>query len=328
MPTNLPPEYFRIEREFREAETVEEQISLLEQLYSVVPKHKGTDHLRADLRRKLSKLKAQAQTRKDTGRRQSLFRIEKEGVGQVAVVGAPNVGKSALVATLTNATPEVSEAPFTTWEPTPGMMPIEDVQVQLIDTPPLYREYVEPQFMDLLRKVDLILLVVDVQTDPIEQLEESLALLAENRIYPLAERERYGGERRAAFKPFLLVANKVDDEEGEELFQIFRELCQDDLPCLPISAQTGRNLDALKWAVFEHLGIMRIYAKPPGKPPDLKAPFVIKKGSTVEEFAGRVHKDFLENLTTARVWGSAEFDGQSVSRDYVLQDRDIVELRT
>ena len=119
-----------------------EQIALLEELISVVPKHKGTDHLRADLRRRLSKLKGQSQSRKEVSRRQSIFLIEKEGVGQVAVVGAPNVGKSALVAALTNATPDVSEAPFTTWQPTPGMMPFEDVQVQLIDTPSLCPEYV------------------------------------------------------------------------------------------------------------------------------------------------------------------------------------------
>ena len=328
MPTNLPPEYFQIERELRAAETVEEQIALLEELISVVPKHKGTDHLRADLRRKLSKLKERSQTHKDTGRRQSAFRIEKEGVAQVAVVGAPNAGKSALVAALTNATPEVSASPFTTWEPTPGMMPIDDIQVQLIDTPPLYREYVEPQLMDLLRRVDMILLVVDLETDPVEQLGQALALLRESRILPLQHRDRYEGEKRAAFKPFLVVANKADDDGSEELFQVFRQLLAEDWPCVPVSAATGRNLDRLKRAVFERLGVIRIYARPPGKEPDLTAPFVVKKGSTVVEFAARVHRDFLETLVSARVWGSAEFDGQSVGRDYVLQDGDIVELRT
>lgn len=328
MPTNLPPEYFEIEREFRAAQTVQEQIALLEELISVVPKHKGTDHLRADLRRNLSKLKERAQTRKDTGRRQSVFRIEKEGVAQVAVVGAPNVGKSALVAALTNATPEVSEAPYTTWEPTPGMMVIDDVQVQLIDTPPLYPEYVESQLTDLLRRVDMVLLVVDLETHPLEQLEQTLALLKEHRIWPDRHRERYDGARQAAFKPFLILANKADDDAAEELFQVFRELLDEDWPCIAVSARTGRNLEALRRAVFDRLGVMRIYTKPPGRPPDLSAPFVVRTGSTVEEFAARVHKDFVTSLTSARVWGSAEFDGQSVGRDYVLQDGDIVELRT
>ena len=326
MPTNLPPEYFAIERQFRAAETVQEQIALLEQLISVVPKHKGTDHLRADLRRKLSKLKERSQTRKDVARRQSAFLVEREGVGQVAVVGPPNVGKSALVAALTNAAPEVSESPFTTWEPTPGMMPIDDIQVQLIDTPPLYREYVEPRLMDLLRRVDLILLVVDLETEPVEQLEQSLALLAEHRIWPLRDRDRHPEDARATFKPILVVANKADDEGADELFRVFRELLTEDWPCIPVSALTLRGTDRLKRAVFEQLGVMRIYAKPPGREPDLNAPFVLKKGSTVADLAGRVHKDFLESLASARVWGSAEFDGQSVGRDYVLQDGEIVEL--
>lgn len=328
MPTNLPPEYFEIEREYRAAQTVQEQIALLEELISVVPKHKGTDHLRADLRRNLSKLKERAQTRSGAGRRQSTFRIEKEGVAQVAVVGAPNVGKSALVAALTNATPEVSQSPYTTWEPTPGMMPIDDIQVQLIDTPPLYPEYVESQLMDLLRRVDLVLLVVDLETHPLEQLEQTLALLKDHRIWPNRHRECYEGARQAAFKPFLIVANKADDDGAEELFQLFRELLEEDWPCIPVSARTGRNLGTLKQAVFERLGVMRIYTKPPGRPADMSAPFVVKSGSTVEEFAARVHKDFLESLASARVWGSAEFDGQSVGRDYVLQDGDVVELRT
>ncbi len=327
MPTNLPPEYFEIDRRLRDAESIPEQIALLEELISVVPKHKGTDHLRADLRRRLSKLKGQSQSRKEVSRRQSIFLIEKEGVGQVAVVGAPNVGKSALVAALTNATPDVSEAPFTTWQPTPGMMPFEDVQVQLIDTPSLYPEYVEPQLMDLLRRVDLILLLVDLQTDPVEQFEQTLSLLAENRIRPLRYKDEGEGDRRTTYKPLLLVANKADDDEAEELLDIFHQLLGEAWPCVAVSAQTGRGVESLKQAVYERLGVMRIYAKPPGKPPDLEAPFVVKKGSTVEEFAGRVHKDFLANLTSARVWGSAPFEGQSVSRDYVLQDRDIVELR-
>jgi len=328
MPTNLPPDYYELEREFREAESVQEQIALLERMYSVVPKHKGTDHLRADLRRKLSKLKGQAQTRKDTARRPSTFRIEKEGVAQVAVVGAPNVGKSALLAALTNATPEVSASPFTSWEPTPGMMFFEDIQVQLIDTPPLYREYVEPQMVDLLRKVDLILLVIDLQTHPVEQLQETLELLKEHRIWPLHHQQRFEGDRRPAFKPFLVVANKADDDESDELLDLFCALLEEDWPVIPVSAQTGRRLDRLKRAVFEQLDVIRIYSKPPNKEPDLSAPFVVKRGSTVEEFAGRVHKDFVESLSTARVWGSAEFAGQSVGRDHVLQDGDIVELRT
>ncbi|MGQ9493828.1 MAG: GTPase [Anaerolineae bacterium] len=327
MPTNLPPEYFEVEKRFRAAKTPAEKVALLEELISTVPKHKGTDHLRADLRRRLSQLRAEARSRKGASRRESAFRIEREGAGQVVVVGPANVGKSALVAALTNASPEVADYPYTTWEPTPGMMPVEDIQIQLVDTPPLDRDYVEPELLDLIRRSDLILLVVDLQTDPLGQLEETIAILCENRIVPNHWQDRYREDECVTFKPFLVLANKADDEQSDELYELFCQLLDEEWPCLPVSATTGRNLEGLKKAVFERLGIIRVYAKPPGKDPDFSAPFVLKKGSTVQDLAGKVHKDFFEKLTAARVWGSAEFAGQMVQRDYVLQDRDVVELR-
>ena len=245
----------------------------------------------------------------------------------MVIVGPANVGKSALVAALTNATPEVSASPRSTWKPTPGMMEVDNVQIQLVDTPPLDRDFIDPEFPNLLRRCDLILLVVDLQADPFEQLEDTVVLLEENRIVPLRLQARYAGRPGLVFKPVLVLVNKNDDESTDEDFQIFCGLLEGDWPLIPISAETGRNLDQFKLAVFEHLGIMRIYSKAPGKKPDFSAPFVIEKGSTVEEFAGKIHKDFYDNLKAARVWGSAQFDGQMVKRDHILQDGDVVELR-
>jgi len=327
MPTNLPPEYFEAEARYRAAQSAAEKIVLLEELISTIPKHKGTDKLRADLRRRLSKLKSSVQTRKGVSRHESPFHIDKEGAGQVAVVGPPNTGKSALVAALTNATPQVSPAPFTTWTPTPGMMAVENIQVQLIDTPPLNREYVKPELLDLIRRVDLILLVVDLLTDPVQQIEDAIAILEENRIVPLRLRDRHAERRRLTFVPLLVLANKCDDEDADEVFEIFLELLDDDWPVLPVSAVTSRNLERLKQAVYERLGIIRVYSKAPGREPDLSAPFVLKKGGTVEELAGKVHQDFYKNLKAARVWGSGVFDGQLVGRDHVLHEGDVVELR-
>jgi len=327
MPTNLPPECRELEERFRAAESTAEKIACLEELLSAVPKHKGTDRLRADLRRKLSKLKAAPKGGKGASRRVSAYRLDREGAGQVAVIGPANVGKSALVAALTNANPEVADFPYTTWMPTPGMMPMEDIQIQLVDTPPLDREYTDPDLLDLIRRSDLILLVVDLQTDPAGQLEETIAILEERRIVPEHLKDRYGEERRMVFKPLLVLANKADDDSTDEDFEILCELLDDDWPVLPVSATTGRNLDRLKWAVFERLEVVRVYAKLPGKEPDLDAPFTIKKGSSVEEFARSVHLDFFEKLKAARVWGSTAFDGQMVQRDYVLHDGDVVELR-
>jgi ribosome-interacting GTPase 1 len=327
MPTNLPPDYFEIEKRFRAAGSTQDKIACLEEMLTVIPKHKGTDRLRGDLRRKLSRLKSTAQTKKGVSRQESAYHIDREGAGQVVLIGLPNVGKSSLVTALTNANPEVSPAPFTTWTPTPGMMLMENVQIQLIDTPPLNPEFVDPQLLDLVRRSDLVLLVVDVQTDPVQQLEEAVTILVENRIYPLHQEDRYADDARAYFKPVLVLANKCDDAEYEELCEIFRALLDEEWPMLPVSAATGYHLERLKHSVYERLGVIRVFSQAPGQEPDLSAPFILDEGSTVAEFAGKVHKDFYENLKAARVWGSGQFDGQMVSRDHVLQDGDIVELR-
>ena len=328
MPTNLPPEYFEAEKQYRAATSPAQKIACLEELIGTIPKHKGTDKIRADLRRRLSKLKSSAQTKKSLGRQDSAYHIDKEGAGQVVIVGPANVGKSALVATLTNATPEVADFPFTTWNPTPGMMPVDNIQIQLIDTPPLNRDYLEPDFLDLIRRADLVLLMVDLQADPMEQLEDTVALLAEHRIVPQRLEDHYPEQQGTAYVPFLVLANKNDDERFDEDFEIFCELIEGDWSLLPISATTGRNLELMKQAVVEALEIVRIYSKTPGKEPDLSAPFVMKKGGTVEDFAGKIHKDFIQSLKTARVWGEGVYDGQMVSRDHVLHDGDVVELYT
>ncbi|HPV08132.1 MAG TPA: TGS domain-containing protein [Aggregatilineales bacterium] len=327
MPANLPPEYFAAEERFRAAETTEEKIASLEELISTVPKHKGTDHLRADLRRKLAKLRESAAARKSGGRRESPYNISREGAAQIVVIGPANTGKSSLVRALTNAEPEVAEYPFTTRIPTPGMMPIDNVQVQLVDTPPLDYAFEEGPLISLIRRADLILLVIDLQADPIEQYEQMLARLEEHRIIPAQLRDEYPPESRLWFIPMLVLVNKTDDERHDEDFEVLCELLgEPQCPLIPISVEQNRNIERMKQAVFEHLGIIRVYSKPPGKEPDFSAPFVLKAGSTVEEFAGRVHRDFVEQLRSARVWGTGVYDGQMVGRDHVLHDGDIVEL--
>jgi ribosome-interacting GTPase 1 len=327
MPTNLPPEYFEAETLYKEAQTPDEKVARLEEMISTIPKHKGTDHLRADLRRRLAKLKEAAQTRKKSGGTVSPFVINKEGAGQVVVLGPPNVGKSALLVALTNASPEVSEAPFSTWTPTPGMLHYENVQIQLIDTPPLNRDYMDPEMLNLIRRADLLLLVLDLQTDPDRQLEESIQILEEHRIIPDHRRDQHDSIIGKSFIPLLVLANKCDDEETVEVYELFCEIMDHEWNCLPVSASSGRNLEMLRRRVFKELGVMRIFSKAPMAEPDRSTPYIMKEGSTLEEFARKIHKDFYENLAFARVWGSSLFDGQMVQRDYVLQDGDVVELR-
>jgi hypothetical protein len=237
------------------------------------------------------------------------------------------VGKSALLRALTNAEPEVSDAPYTTWEPNPGMMPVDDIQVQLVDTPPLNPDFVEPGLFALIRRADVVLLVVNVRTDPLQELADAAASIEEHRIAPRHREGLYPEESRMVYKPFLVVANQCDDEACDEEYGILKELLEEPWDLLPVSAVSGRNLHRLRRRVFELLDVIRVYSKAPGKDPDREAPFVLPKGSTIEPLASRVHRDFYEHLKQARVWGSAEFGGQLVGRDYVLHDRDIVELR-
>jgi ribosome-interacting GTPase 1 len=330
MPTNLPPEYFEAEKAYKAASTPQEKVAALEELLGTIPKHKGTDHLRADLRRRLAKLKESAETaRKKSGGHTSPYAIDREGAGQVVLLGSANTGKSALVQALTNAEPEISPAPYTTWSPTPGMMPIENIQVQLIDTPPLSAEFVDPELINLVRRADLLLLVVDLSTHPLQQLEMTLEILEQHRVVP---RELLDGapQPRFSYPPALVLVNKCDTREDQETYEIFCQLLDlpRPLPCLPVSAETGLGVPAFKQAVFSRLDVIRVYARPPGREPDFSAPFVLPKGATVLDFARKVHKDVAQNLSSARVWGSAQFDGQMVPRDYPLQDGDIVELKT
>jgi uncharacterized protein len=328
MPTNLPPEYYEIERRFRAAASTEEKAATLEEMLSVIPKHKGTDHLRADLRRKLSRLKSTAHSRKTaSGRRSSEWRIDREGAGQAILIGPANTGKSALLAALTNAEPEVSEAPFTTWRPTPGMLQIEDIQIQLVDTPPVDREFVEAEMIELLRRADLLLLVLDLQANPFDQLELTVAFLESQRIIP---GHRWDGT--PAHPPVypmrcLVLLNKVDEPAHEVDMLAFCELVEDDWTVLPLSAMHRRHDAQFQAELLRQLDVIRVYSKAPGKAADLTAPFVLKRGSTVQDLAGKVHQDFVRQLRLARVWGSADHDGQLVGRDFQLSDGDIVELR-
>ena len=326
MPTNLPPEYFKADQAFREAESSSAKIAALEEMMSTIPKHKGTDKLRAELRRKISRLKDDQKKKKGAVKHESEYHIEKEGAGRAVLVGFANVGKSSIVDALTHATPKISEAPFTTWQPSPGMMEIEDIQVQLIDTPPLSKEHNQPELFDLIRSSDLILIIVDIQATPFQQLEDALKLLNEHKIIPKQIESVTNDERRIQFIPVLIVVNKDDDDKFDEDFKVFRELLEVRLPLLPISVTNRRNFDKLKNQIFDSLEIIRIYSKPPGKEPDLSKPFILKIGNTIEELAGRVHHDFQQKLKTARIWGSNVYDGQLVGKDHILHDKDIVEL--
>lgn len=324
MPANLPPAYKEAEAKFRSAVTREEKISCLEEMLRVMPKHKGTDKLQADLRSRLSKLRHEPK-KKGAARRQS-HRIPREGAGQVVLVGPPNAGKSSLVATLTHAKPEVANYPLTTREATPGMMPFEDVAFQLVDLPPLCEEHVEPWVYDLVRAGDLAWLVLSID-QPLSGFDLVMALLGGKAIglYPAGDSSI---EARPGWihKPALLVVTGMDREGAEGDLSALEELLESPWPIAPASTVTGAGLEELGRRTFDALDIIRIYTKEPGKDPDHDRPFTLRRGCTVGDLARTIHKDMADKLKFARVWGPSAFDGQSVKAAHELQEGDVVEI--
>jgi ribosome-interacting GTPase 1 len=327
MPANLPPQFHTIEKKLREAKTPREKIAVIEELLTVIPKHKGTERLRGDYKRRLAKLRDEQQQGKGRGKSGGgLVRVEREGAGQVALVGPANTGKSALLKSLTKAEPEIAPYPFTTRFPLPGMMTFEDVRVQLIDLPPVSTEYAEPWFPEILRNADLWLLVLDLGQDPLAQMEEVRRILTG---FNLGWRGKSTPDPRPAGwkeQPIVTAANKLDLPDGLETFELFQEMRTEPFPLFGVSAEERMNLDDLSKALFEGLGLIRVYTKVPGKEADLKTPFLFQQGSTLLDLAAAVHRDFIQKLTFARIWGKNTYPGQKVSRDYVLADKDIIEL--
>ena len=322
MPANLTPQYLEAERNFRMAKTTLEKIACLEEMLSIMPKHKGTDHLRADLRTKIAKL-TQSLDKKTATQRASMM-IEKMGAGQLAVIGPPNSGKSQIVASLTKATPTVASYPFTTQNATPGMMAYENIKIQLIDTPPLSEQPPEWWILNIIRRADALLIVIDLSNDPLSQLETIIDKLLEKKM-GLWQIEPADEELLVTVKKALVVCNKKDLDVDSENFNILKEIYGDRLKLVAISAQ-GRKLDELRLAILRLLDIIRIYTKVPGGKPDYEDPIVLPTGSTLEEAAASVHKDFARKMKYARIWGSGKHDGVMASRDHVLQDGDVIEV--
>ncbi len=327
MPANLPPHYKEAEQRFREAKGPEEKLVAMREMLALLPKHKGTDKLQADLRRRIARLEDEAaHPHRAGGHRADPGHVRREGAGQWVLVGPPNAGKSALLRALTHAHPEVAAYPFTTRLPQPGMMPFEDVQVQLVDTPAISAQHAESWIGNLVRNADGVALVLDVTADDLE-LGVTLFhhLLERARVWP-AGRPSPPGSPLLARRPVVVVANKCDRDPDGTFVALARAAVEPWLPCFAVSAERGIGLEDLRRALFAGLDRIRIYAKEPGKKPDLARPFVLPRGATVHDLARVVHKDVAERLKFARLWGTARFGGQQVERDHPLSDRDVVEL--
>lgn len=341
MPANLPPQYHAAEEAFRKASTVEQKIEALQEMLTMIPKHKGTEKLQGDLKRRLSKLREEGQ-KKGKASHYNPFAVEKQGAGQVALLGYPNTGKSSLLTALTRAKAKVGQYPYTTAVPLAGMMPYENILIQLIDTPPINSEGAPPGLLNVAREVDLLMLTIDASSpECLEQLEGTLSFVVSNKVIkdhssctPFKDKkkdeehnpeEKAGENKNKLSTPYLIVLTKMDMTESSDNLTILKEL-KPDIHFFTLSVREDKVFNSLKEKIYQELRIIRVYTKAPNKKPDMETPFVLKYGSTVLDLAYSIHRDFPEKLKNARVWGSAKFDGQTVSREHELEDGDIVEL--
>ncbi len=340
MPANLSPEYKQAQEAFRRAREPEERLECLREMLRTIPRHKGTEHLQAELKTRIKELSDEISgPKKGAGRGGPDLTVRREGAAQVALVGPPNAGKSSLHLRLTGSHAVVGPYPFSTKHPLPGMLPFEDVQLQLVDLPPVAEDYFEPWMAGTLHNADAVALVLDL-SDPgcVDQLGALERRLSEKRITLASRLDPCPGAAEAAgdllpdpFQttlPAVLLANKADlfDDPEAEL-AVFRELAPDPFVSLAVSAESGRQLSAVGTAVFDLLRICRVYSKVPGHTADRSRPFTLRGGGSVREVAQLVHRGLAAELRFARVWGtSVEHDGQQVSADHRLADRDVVEL--
>ena len=329
MPANLPPQYTKAEDDLRRAATPAARLEGLRELFRLLPKHKGTERLQSDLKKRISRARDDLDGAKAGGKSSGVSRkVVRQGAGQVALVGAPNAGKSALLAALTDARPEVAPYPFTTRAPMPGMMLYEDVRLQLVDLPPVTADLTEPWLPGFVRQADAALLVVDLGDDDlIEGAEAAIKRLAAGDALLVGELPADPGDGESTIHVrTAVVAAKGDAEGAADRLAILREALGGRYPIVEASAAAGTGLDAVRRVAYDALDMIRVYTKVPGKALDRSSPYTVPRGSTVADLAGAIHADLARGLKFAKVWGSAAFDGQAVKRDHPLGDGDVVEL--
>lgn len=328
MAVNLTPQYLEAEAEYKKAQSAEERLACLKKMWTLLPKHKASEKLQAELKTKMSNLKEEVEKEKKAPKKSGVsYKVPKQGAGQYVILGAPNVGKSRLLTRLTRATPEVAPYPFTTREPHVGMMDWEDVRVQLIDLPPVTPDYCENYVQSMTQNADAALLVVDLGDDDGPFAADAVIdKLASVKAILVRELPPDFPDPTARYTRTMIVANKQDAEGGADRLDILREMFEQRFPIHAVSAEPGQGIEDLRTEIYRFLKVIRVYTKQPGKPPDTTSPFTCAEGSTLVQMAELVHRDFAENLKSARIWGSGVFDGQSVGREHILHDKDIVEL--
>jgi uncharacterized protein len=328
MAANLTPQYLKAEEQYRRAQTLTEELQWLEVMFRELPKHKASEKMQMDLKTRISKLKKEIETQKSKPVKVPGVHIPRQGCGTVIVIGGPNAGKSSLLAAITRAKPEIAPYPYTTREPAPGMMTWEDVSVQIVDTPPITADHFPSYLNNLIRAADLVLLLVDLGSDDcIDDTQAVLQHFVESKTrlgrQTMLDEEDVG----VSYTQTIVVPNKIDLPEAADRLALVHELCPIDLEEFTISIETGTNMAELKERIYRALDVIRVYTKLPNKKePDMDKPYTMKRGGTLLDVAELVHKDVAENLKHARIWGSNIIPASTIKGDYVLSDKDIVEI--
>jgi ribosome-interacting GTPase 1 len=338
MPTNVTPAYKKAEEAYRNAREPKERLECLKEMARTIPKHKGTEHLQADIKTRIKQLTEELAGPKKGGRRSGPSHVVRpEGAAQVAMIGPPNAGKSSLHVALTGSSSDIGPYPYTTHHPVPGMVPFEDIHIQLVDLPPVSDDFMESWIVNALQPADAVMLVFDL-SDPecLEQVPAVLERLAEKKIFlttawpglddPGSSQQGDSDHVFSMNLPTLLVANKSDLDPDPGEVEVLEELLGLSYPALTVSAESGDGLGEIGAFLFKALDIVRVYTKTPGKPAETDKPFTVRRGGTVHDVAQLVHRDIAEDLKFARMWGSGAYDGQQVGPDHLVADGDIVEL--
>jgi len=256
MPTNLPSEAKRKWNEVSMARNPAEKLRLMREFLSLVPKHKGTTKLCAQVKRQMAILRREIEEKKrrKTGRGGPKFFVEKEGAAQIVVLGPTKVGRSSLLASLTNAKVEVSSYPFTTREPVPGMMPYQDIQFQIVEAPALIEGSADGegwglQTLALARNADGLILMVDLSNEPRKQLEPLLNELDKARIVTQKPKAQISIERKhMGFGLRIISIGKLVDCTIRDVENLLKGYHINDAV---VKIQGKASLDDIEDAIFE-----------------------------------------------------------------------------
>ena len=328
MAANLSPEYQAAEKKYKSSSDPREKLDALQEMLRTIPKHKGTEKMQADIKTRIKKMRKE--TKKSGGAAKSTgISIERSGEGQVVLVGPPNSGKSTIVNMLTHATPEVADYPYTTRMPTPGIMKHEDVPLQIVDLPPIADGYIESWLPQIIRVCDAAILCLSFHNDDIlSQYEELMKILEEYKLMLCGQEIPDEDDIPRGFMPIptVMLANKMDTPDAKDNLEIFREFFGTPFETIEMVATDEEQVSKIPAKMFDFMNLVRVYAKEPQKPAKMDKPFVFHEGDTLFDMAYTIHSDFAENLKVAKVWGAGKFDGQMINKDYILQDKDVIEI--